>query len=138
MTQNATAFLFHAEAVFSIPLGNESLLVAGFFHYGSLFGLEKTLPADVQPVGEIADVHQSHLLEFVAHRRIELPVDLTTIHHRRTAAFRGRDDAEETDSSRPGIHVRALVVVQNGLVCWIGRGGVDLSRDAFAWQVPIL
>ena len=137
MAQNAAAPLPHAQVVLAIPLRDETLLGAGRFDYGTIFRLEETLPAHVEAVGEVAHVHQSHVFEFFADYRIELFVNFAAIYDRRTAAFLRGNHAEEADSRRPRVHVRALVVVEDRLVLRVWSRGIDFAGHAFAGQIAV-
>src|SRR6266700_2949130 len=137
MAQHAAAALPDAQAIFSVPFGNETLLPACFLHYGAVLGRKETLPAYIQAVREIANVHESEVFKLFPDCRIELLVNLAAVNDRRATAFFRGDHAEETDSRRPGVHVRTLVVVENRFVFRIRSGSVDLSRNTFARQVSI-
>ena len=62
-------------------------LTAGFLDYCTVFGLEKVLPAHIQSIGEVANVHQPLVFELLANRGIELLVHLAAVDNGRAAAF---------------------------------------------------
>src|SRR5258707_3157040 len=128
MPQHTAALLPHSQIVLAVPLRDETLLPTRFLDNCAVFGMEEFLPAHIQPVGEIPYVHQPQLLELFPHRWIQIPVYLAGIHHWRAPTLFRRGYAEKTDSRRPRIHVRALVVKQNHLVFRIRRRVVNLPR----------
>src|SRR5208337_2861006 len=138
MTQYRTAVLPYAEVVLTHPLTGKALLAARLLDDSTILRLEEVLPAHVQSVREITNIHQALLFELLADRRIELLVHLAAVHDGRATAFLGRDHAEETDACGPAVHVRTLVVIQNALVFRVGSGSMNATADALAGQIAVL
>src|SRR6185436_6984885 len=124
----------HAEVVAPGPLAIHPDLATGLLHLRPLGRVEEVLPRDID-AGEVADVDEALLGEAVTELRIELPVDLTIVEHRRLAARLRRDYPEEELPHRPARQVRALAVEEDRLVGRIGRRSVDAL--AFAGQVAV-
>src|SRR5271157_5955593 len=138
MTQHGAAALFHAKVVLAHPFANEVLFTAGLLDNRTIIGLEKMLPAHIQSIGEIANVHQPQILELTPYLRIKLLIYLAAVHDGRAAAFFSRDHAEEANACGPAVHMRALVVIENALVFGIRSRGVNVATYTFARQVAIL
>src|ERR1043166_7757377 len=79
MLDDCRAKLLNTQTVVVLPLEVDRSLAAVLFYFRSLISLEEVLPTDVQPIGEVANVHQSLLLESIAHARIHLFIDLPAI-----------------------------------------------------------
>src|SRR5205814_6402978 len=83
MPQHPTAALPNAKIVLAIPLCDESLFPAGFLDYRAIVGLEEPLPTDVQPLGEIADIHQPFFFELLTHHGIKVVIDSAAVNNGR-------------------------------------------------------
>src|SRR5215208_1681655 len=77
------------QAVIVFPLKLYGGSAAVVFHLGAIVGLKKPLPANIQSVGKVADIHQAFAFKSLTNARLQLTVNLPAIDERRfTTALR--------------------------------------------------
>src|SRR5215217_7453005 len=130
--------LANTQTVFVLPLEVDCSPAAVLFHFRSILSLKKTLPAHIQLVSKVTNVHQTLVLESIANVWIELLIDLPAIHDGCFTAALSRLDAIKPNPHGPSIHVRALIVKKNSLVRRVGRRGINLSTLFFARQIAVV
>src|SRR5215212_3296218 len=130
--------LANTQTVFVLPLEVDCSPAAVLFNFQSIVSLKKTLPAHIQLIGKVANVHQTLALESIANVWIEVMVDLAAIDDRGFTAALRRLDAIEIDQHGPAMHVRTLIMKKNSLFRRIRRRGINLSTLFFARQVTVV
>src|ERR1044071_443014 len=98
--------LANPQTLLVLPLELDCRPAAVLFNFCAIVGLKKTLPAHIELIGKVANVHQALALEPIANVRIELLIDLPAIDDRRSPATLGRLDAIKPDQHGPAMHVR--------------------------------
>src|SRR5215212_9029754 len=116
--------LANTQAILVLPLEVDCRPAAVLFNLRSIVSLEKTLPAHIQLIGKVANVHQPLPLELIANVWIEVLIHLTTIDDGRFTAALGRRYAIKPDPHRPAMHVRTLVMKKNSFLRRVGRRGI--------------
>src|SRR5271157_5517080 len=76
MAQHRAATLTNPQVVVANPFTGDSLLPALFLDSRAVISLKEMLPAHVEAVSEVADVHQALLLELLANLGFKPVVDL--------------------------------------------------------------
>src|SRR5580700_587569 len=121
MAQDGTTTLFRAQTIVTAPFAYETLIVAYLLDCRGVLGLKEVLPAHIQSVGEITDVHQALLFKLLPNRGIKPLINFAAIDNRRAATLLGRNHTKKTDAHRPAVHVRTLVVEEYAFVFRIRR-----------------
>src|SRR5919112_1807408 len=73
----------NAQAVIVLPVKLYGSPAAVVFHLGAIVGLKKPLPANIQSIREVADIHQAFALKSLTNARLQLTVNLPAIDDRR-------------------------------------------------------
>src|SRR5215212_6551499 len=130
--------LANAQTVLILPLEVDRSPATVIFNFCSVVSLKKTLPAHIQLIGKVTNVHQTLVLESIANVWIELLIHLPAIDDGRLTAAHSRLDTIKPDPHGPAMHVRALIVKKNSLFRRIGRRGINFSTLFFARQVAVV
>src|SRR4051794_13587263 len=93
--------LHDAQIVLAPPLAGSAGVAACFFDYRAVLGSEEALPAHIQALAEVANVHEPLLFELTAYLGIETLVHLAAVHHRSGATLPGNGEAEKVDAAGP-------------------------------------
>src|SRR6266545_2864878 len=107
------SYVPYSQAVVVLPLHVYGCASAVPFHRRSIIGFEKVLPSDIEVARKVPNIHDSFLLETLQDFRINLLVELATVHDRSFPAALGGLNAKEPLLHRPLVHVGTLVVKQN-------------------------
>src|SRR5215213_7300725 len=130
--------LANPQTVLILPLEVDRSPATVVFNFCSIVSLKKTLPAHIQLIGKVTNVHQTLVLESIANVWIQLLIDLPAIHDGCFTAALSRLDAIKPNPHGPAMHVRALIVKKNSLVRRVGRRGINLPTLFFARQIAVV
>src|SRR5215212_1726853 len=130
--------LANTQTVLVFPLEVHARPAAVLFNFRSIVSLKKTLPAHIQLIRKVANVHQTLALESIANFWIDVLIDVPAIDDRRFTAALRRLDAVKPDQHGPAVHVRTLIMKKNSLFRRIRRRGINLSSLFFARQIAIV
>src|SRR5207253_9190360 len=105
MPDHCRAKLARPQIIFVDPLIRYAGLFAVALDNGAVGGLKELLPAHIQAIDKVPDIHDFLLLESRANLWTKPPVYPTTIEERRRSAFPRGLRAEKPDLSRPLVHM---------------------------------
>src|SRR3954451_24757394 len=108
--------LANTQTVLILPFAVDCSPAAVRFNFRAIVSLKKTLPAHIQLIGKVANVHQTLPLESIANVWIELLINLPAIDDRRFTTTLGRFHAIKPNPHGPAVHVRALIMKENSLL----------------------
>src|SRR5690349_10843670 len=122
MTRYSLTDLTRGQMVFALPFKIDTDFTAIRLDSRFILCLEKLLPANIESFNEVAHIHQLLLSHPVNNLRIQHLVCLAAINNGCCSSLLCRLDTVEPDLHRPAVHMRTLVMKQDGFVGGIWRG----------------
>src|SRR5215510_14340606 len=102
-----------SEAILPLPLKLDPCISAVLFYFAPLVRFEEVLPAHVEVVGKVSDIHDSALFEPLSNLSVDSFIHFAAVHDRSFASGLCSLDTMEPLLQWPLVHVGTFVVKQD-------------------------